>query len=244
MKLTKEDFLGDFMIAVEHLTNYKPKSQLLASGSIKRTFSWFPIVGLLLGSAVTLICATLYTIFATSLSIAFTCGVLYVALSYYLEVDKGINALLKLTAAYAQKKHKSEFKTIVSENLQLITISAVLSCKVIMSTILLYHHHAIWLILPFILTRSTVGAFAASIKKDELQLSDLQVNSTWIIAIILSTLLTKIYGFAVAGSTIFIVKQLFTKLFKQDESIQYLLLTAGNEILFCIILLSATIILV
>ena len=113
-----------------------------------------------------------------------------------------------------------------------------------MAAILLYHHHAIWLILPFILTRSAVGAFAVTLKKNELQLTELQVNHTWIVALILSTLLTKVYGFAVAGSVIFIVKQLFIKLFKKDESIQYLLLTAGNELIFCVVLLSASILLV
>ncbi|MCK5835505.1 MAG: hypothetical protein KAG98_07210, partial [Lentisphaeria bacterium] len=120
MKLTKENILGDFMIAFEHLTNYKPKAQFLAQGSIKRTFPWFPVVGLLIGSAITLLCYLLYSMLAPSLFMAFACGVLYAGLAYYFEVSKGINALLKLSTIYSGKRYESELKTFVSEYLRLI----------------------------------------------------------------------------------------------------------------------------
>ena len=244
MKLTKENILGDFMIAIEHLTNYKPKAQLLAQGSIKRTFLWFPLVGLLMGSTVTLLCTLLYSILDPSLFMAFACGVLYAGLAYYLEVSKGINALLKLTNIYSGKKYESEFKTFVSEYLRLIVTCSVIACKILVPTALLYYNKdaGYWLILPFVLTSASVGAFASVIKRTQLQFNKQQVNYAWIVAVIVSTLISGIYGFAVAGSVVFGVKQLFTKIFMQDESIQYLLLTASNEVLFCIVLLAGSII--
>lgn len=244
MKLTKENIVGDFMIALEHLTNYKPKVQLLAHGSIKRTFPWFPVVGTLTGYAIMLPCYLIYTLVAPSIFMALACGVLYAGLAHYLEVNKGINALLKLAKIYSGKKYESEFRTFASEYLSLIVTGAVMTCKVLMPAVMLYHNLQVWLILPFLLSSASVGSFATLVKRKQLQLSEVQVNYVWMVTIVISILTNGIFGFAIAGSVIFGLKQMFAKIFKQDESIQYLLLTALNEILFCIVLLAGSLVLI
>jgi len=101
------------------------------------------------------------------------------------------------------------------------------------SSILVYQGLHWWLILPSVLSAAIIGYFAGSSKKAELGLTKLKSEWPLIIAFVISVLIGKVAGFAIAAIISYFIVKTFNLIFKQQEKVQFIYLIALTELVSC-----------
>jgi hypothetical protein len=237
MKL-KWTFLNNFLLALKQLITLPVNFQ--AKGDISNAFNWFPVAGAAIGCLIYLGISFVIWILgdAPAVGSVISAG-LFAFFLYFINQGRSVNALLKSTTFMSDSmKHTStsELMLHLGQNLNLIVITFLFFCKLVVSGILIYYNFHKWLLLVPLFSAGCLSMFFVNVRYEDQPERKIERYTPWLLSLLIASVVSGVQGFAV-GAVIWFLSQLAYDYVKKQPASEVQNMVYGScELVECLTL--------
>ncbi|MGL4854223.1 MAG: hypothetical protein ACRC37_03100 [Lentisphaeria bacterium] len=203
---------------------------------IKHTFPFYPIAGLFVGLIFVLFIDFSKLIINNHI-VALISALTFAPFLYYLNRGRNLDALIRFSKQI-KSNSSNDFIQSLKENASIITL-IILAFAKIGATAYITFHQPTWLILAPITSATIFATFYAYATKDSYNITNIQLFTPWIIALIFALVIGKIAAYATLATIAFISYLAFRSIAKLSGSNAKDSLFGFCELSECFVLIAA-----